>query len=85
MIIYLFIINALGFIIMLYDKNLAKNHQTRVPESSLFAIAVFGGSIGIWLAMYTVRHKKRHISFRLGIPAIIGVQFLLAFFIWYLF
>ncbi len=85
MAVYLLIINALGFIIMLYDKNLAKNHQTRVPESSLFAIAVFGGSIGVWMAMYTVRHKKRHRSFRVGIPTIIVIQLVLAFFVWYFF
>ena len=84
MAIYLFIINVIGFMIMLYDKNLAKNNQIRVPESSLFAVAIFGGSIGTWLAMYTVRHKTRHKSFKYGIPVITAVQ-LLAFIIWYIF
>lgn len=71
---YLLLINAVGFGIMLYDKYLAKNNLWRIPEKTLLGIAAFGGSIGCLLGMYTARHKTRHKSFTLGIPAILAIQ-----------
>lgn len=79
MIIYLLLINAVGFGVMLYDKYLAKNNLWRIPEKTLFGIAAFGGSIGCLLGMYTARHKTKHLSFTLGMPAILTVQIALAY------
>ena len=79
MLIYLLLINAVGFGVMLYDKYLAKNNLWRIPEKTLFGIAAFGGSIGCIAGMYTVRHKTKHKSFTLGMPAILIAQLLLAF------
>lgn len=81
MVIYLLIVNALGFAIMLWDKYLAKNNLRRVPEKSLFGIAVFGGSLGCIIGMYTARHKTRHKSFTLGMPTILIVQLLCLYFV----
>ena len=80
--IYLFIVNALGFCIMLLDKYFARNNMWRVPESSLFGLAVVGGSLGCLCGMYTLRHKTRHISFVLGMPAILTAQIAL---LWYVY
>ncbi|MBQ3530069.1 MAG: DUF1294 domain-containing protein [Oscillospiraceae bacterium] len=77
---YLLLINAVGFAIMLYDKYLAKNNLWRIPEKTLFGIAAFGGSVGCLLGMYTARHKTRHKSFTLGIPAILAIQLLAVWF-----
>lgn len=74
MLIYLLLINAVGFGVMLYDKYLAKNNLWRIPEKTLLGIAAFGGSIGCWLGMYTVRHKTKHLRFTIGIPAILVMQ-----------
>ncbi len=74
MTIYLLLINAAGFGIMLYDKYLAKNNLWRIPEKTLLGIAAFGGSLGCWLGMYTARHKTRHLKFTIGIPVILAVQ-----------
>lgn len=74
MLIYLLLINAAGFGVMLYDKYLAKNNLWRIPEKTLLGIAAFGGSIGCWLGMYTVRHKTKHLKFTIGIPVILAVQ-----------
>ena len=79
MLIYLLLINAVGFGVMLYDKFLAKNNLRRIPEKTLFGIAAFGGSIGCIAGMYTVRHKTRHTSFTIGMPAILIAQLALAF------
>ena len=74
MLIYLLLINAAGFVVMLYDKYLAKNNLWRIPERTLFGIALFGGSLGCLAGMYTVRHKTRHKSFTIGIPLILIIQ-----------
>ena len=76
--VYLIIINALGFILMLVDKRKAKKNLWRIPEATLFSLALLGGSVGILCGMYTVRHKTKHPSFTLGIPVIIAVQIVLA-------
>ena len=83
MLIYLLLINAASFGVMLYDKYLAKNNLWRIPEATLMGIAAIGGSIGCLCGMYTVRHKTRHLKFTLGIPAILAAQLLLAG--WYFF
>ena len=74
MLIYLLAVNAVGFAVMHYDKYLAKNNMWRVPESTLFAVAAVGGSLGSLIGMYTARHKTRHKSFTVGIPLILSAQ-----------
>jgi len=76
--LYLLIINAIGFLLMLADKQKARKNLWRIPESTLFTAAAFGGSIGCLIGMYTVRHKTKHWTFVLGMPAILLVQVALA-------
>lgn len=75
---YLLIINAAGFLVMLADKQYARKNLWRIPEATLLAVAVVGGSIGMLIGMYTVRHKTRHLKFTLGVPAILAAQLSLA-------
>ena len=72
--IYLFIVNALGFFIMLLDKYLAKNNLWRIAETTLFGVAAIGGSLGCICGMYTARHKTKHMGFVIGMPVILAVQ-----------
>ena len=81
MLIYLLLINAVGFGVMLYDKYLAKNNLWRIPEKTLFGIAFFGGSLGCWLGMYTARHKTKHLKFTIGVPVILAVQIGIIFYL----
>ena len=74
LLIYLLIINALGFILMLADKHKARKNKWRIPEATLMTVAALGGSVGSLLGMYLVRHKTKHLKFTLGIPAILVVQ-----------
>lgn len=78
LLLYLLIINALGFALMLADKYKARKNLWRIPESTLMLIAALGGSVGSLLGMYTVRHKTKHRKFTLGIPAILLAQLVLA-------
>ena len=79
--LYLLLINAVGFILMLVDKFKAKKNLWRIPEATLMTVAALGGSIGSLLGMYTVRHKTKHIKFTVGIPAILILQIALVLFI----
>ena len=74
MLIYLLIVNAAGFILMLTDKIKAKKHLWRIPEATLFLTAILGGSAGCLLGMYAFRHKTKHRKFTLGMPLILAVQ-----------
>ena len=74
MLIYLLIINAAGFILMLADKIKAKKHLWRIPEATLFLAAILGGSIGSLLGMYAFHHKTKHLKFTLGMPLILVAQ-----------
>jgi uncharacterized membrane protein YsdA (DUF1294 family) len=79
--LYLLLMNAAAFVLMLVDKIKAVNSQWRIPESTLIGSAVLGGSAGALLGMYAFRHKTRHAKFTIGIPAILIVQIILA--IWF--
>ena len=72
--LYLLIINALGFLLMLVDKLKAKKNLWRIPEKTLFLTALLGGSVGSLLGMYMVRHKTQHLKFTLGMPLILALQ-----------
>ena len=72
--LYLLIINASGFALMLADKFKAKKNLWRIPEATLLGVAALGGSIGSLIGMYAVRHKTKHAKFTLGIPLILAVQ-----------
>lgn len=78
LVIYLLLINAIGFILMLVDKIKAKKNLWRIPEATLFLVAVIGGSIGSILGMYTFRHKTKHIKFIVGMPLILAAQIVIA-------
>ena len=77
--LYLIIINAAGFLLMLADKRKARRGTWRIPEATLIGAAALGGSIGVLAGMYLVRHKTRHLKFTLGVPFILIVQLVMVF------
>ncbi len=74
---YLVVMNVIGFIIMGVDKRKAVKHKWRIPEKTLFLVAILGGSLGGIFGMQLFRHKTKHTYFRIGFPAIFIVQVLL--------
>lgn len=75
---YLLIMNVIGFVLMFVDKKRAQNNQWRIKEATLFLSAAIGGSIGSMLGMKVFRHKTKHWSFLIGMPAIFIIQVALA-------
>lgn len=63
MIKYLLFINALGFIICLFDKILAIRHEFRVSEKTLILISFLGGCFGFYLSMIIFHHKTNKKKF----------------------
>ena len=78
---YLIVVNLIGFALMGIDKYKAKKRAFRIPEATLFIIAVIGGSIGSIIGMYAFRHKTRHWYVVYGMPAILIIQILLIAFL----
>ena len=76
--IYLAIINAVAFLLMLVDKYKAKKNLWRIPERTLMGVAALGGSVGSLAGMYIVRHKTKHLKFTIGIPVILFLHVLIA-------
>ena len=66
-VIYLAAINILTFCVYGADKRRAKiQGARRVPEKTLFALALLLGSAGALFAMRVFHHKTRHSYFRFG-------------------
>lgn len=74
LILYLVIINVITFVIFGVDKYKAIRQEWRIRESTLLGLALIGGSIGGWLAMYIFHHKTKKVKFFMGIPVILVIQ-----------
>ena len=81
LIFYLVLINLALFFTMGADKLRARKGGPRVPEATLFLMALIGGSIGGIAGMYCFRHKTKHMSFVIGFPAILVLELALVIFI----
>ncbi|MGN0165804.1 MAG: DUF1294 domain-containing protein [Lachnospiraceae bacterium] len=77
-VIYLLLVNIIGFALMGIDKSKARKNKWRIPEKTLFFVAILGGSIGCVLGMKLFRHKTKHNKFVYGMPAILAFQVMMA-------
>ena len=75
--VYLAVVNLISFAAMGVDKSKARKRSWRIPESTLFVLALIGGSIGSIAGMHLFRHKTRHWYFLYGMPAILIIQILI--------
>ncbi len=74
-IIYLVVINVVGFVAFGWDKFCAVHDMYRTPESTLLMIAAIGGAAGSIAGQRLFRHKTRKEPFRtyLNITVLINV------------
>ena len=75
---YFLLLNLVAFVVYGIDKYKARKGKWRIPESTLLTLAMFGGSIGAWLAMKAFHHKTMHKKFYIGVPMIIVLQMIFA-------
>ena len=82
LLIYLAVMNILGFALMGADKSRARNGKWRIRERTLFLFSLLGGSIGTLTGMYVFRHKTKHWYFVIGMPLILIAQLALVLWIY---
>ena len=81
LLVYLCIINALSFLLMLIDKQKAKKKRWRIPERTLLGVCAIGGSVGVLQGLYLLRHKTLHKRFAIGIPVMFVIHLVALYFL----
>ncbi len=71
---YLAAVNIILCALMGIDKALAKTRSRRIPEKTLFALAIIGGGLGGTVGMYSFHHKTLHKAFAIGFPLLAVIQ-----------
>ena len=79
--LWLLLMNLVTFLTFGLDKwksrrKARREAVRRIPERTLFLLAILGGSAGALLGMRAFHHKTLHRAFRVGIPAILALQVL---------
>lgn len=77
--IALLLVNVVAFAMYGIDKYKARRQQRRISEAALLTIALAGGALGAWIAMYTFRHKTRHAKFVVLVPLFLAAQIYLVY------
>jgi len=78
---FFIVMSIIAFFTMGHDKAAARASKRRVPERTLWKLAIFGGGLGAYLGMVTYRHKTKHLSFRIGFTLLAIVQIALLFWV----
>ncbi len=68
LLLYLLLINLLGFVLYGVDKAKSKGRSRRIPERVLLWVARLGGGVGCWMGMMLFRHKTKHDRFMALVP-----------------
>ena len=77
--LWLMLMSLVLFAVMGADKRRAKKGAWRVPEKTLFLLALLGGALGGVLGMRMFRHKTKHWYFAWGFPILALLQLGLCF------
>ena len=75
-VVYLLIINIVGYWSMAADKKRAIKGEWRISENALLAICLVGGGIGSFSGMHIKRHKTKHKKFTIGVPILLVISYL---------
>lgn len=81
--IYLLVINLIGFLIMYIDKEKSKKGKWRIKEQTIFIVTLLGGGVGTILGMYLFRHKTKKMRFTIGLPTILITEIVLIIYLFY--
>ena len=66
--------NVITFSLYWIDKTKARKNKWRISESTLIVCAFLMGGVGALLGMSLLRHKTKHLKFRLMIPLSVVVN-----------
>lgn len=67
-------LNAATFLLVAIDKFAASMRMRRIPEKVFYLATLLGGSVGMLVGMYTIRHKTRKTSFQMVVGILVLLQ-----------
>lgn len=73
--LYFFVINIIGYAVMRSDKRRAIEGAWRIPEKRIWLVTLLGGGVGTTIGMFRLHHKNKHWNFKLGLPAIMILEY----------
>lgn len=79
--LYFGVVSLITFLLYAFDKLAARCGWRRISERALLVAAAIGGSFGALVAMVVVRHKSRHLKFRITLPILVVAHTLLLLFV----
>lgn len=82
LVLYYLVLNVALYAAMAMDKTRAVKNRRRIPEKTLFLMAVLGGGIGGFVGMFTRHHKTKHIDFYVVYAITTVMHILLWFLLW---
>ena len=74
LLLYLIVINILGYLLIFIDKRISENGKYRISERNFFYLTLLGAELGIILGMKKYRHKTIKKSFRIKLIMSILLQ-----------
>lgn len=80
---YLIVINIITLVLFGIDKAKAKADKWRIPEHTLLLFVFLGGEIGGFLGMKLFHHKTKKNKFRITVPILLVLEFVLIVFFLY--
>ncbi len=80
---WILILSVITFVAMARDKYQSILARHRIPESTLFGLALLGGAPGLVAGMFLLRHKIQKPRFLLVAGVIAGIQFSLLLWHWF--
>ena len=79
---YLILVNVIAFTVFGADKIKARKQKWRIPEKTLFLLALLGGGLGAFLGMHMFHHKTKHWYFQVFIPLILVLEIAAGVYLW---
>ncbi|MEM9365930.1 MAG: DUF1294 domain-containing protein [Planctomycetota bacterium] len=80
----MFVLSAIGAVLMWRDKRNACLGRARTPEKTLLTLSLMGGWPGGWWAMKRFRHKTKKTRFRIAFALAAATHALICgILIWY--
>lgn len=72
--------NLVPFILMMLDKGYARRGARRISEQTFLLWGFCFGAAGILLGMHVFRHKTRQRKFSVGMPMLLVLNGMIAYF-----
>jgi uncharacterized membrane protein YsdA (DUF1294 family) len=81
LITYLVIINIIALLAYQSDKRKSIKGKWRIKETTLLSFSLIGGGVGSLIGMYKFHHKTKKLTFKIGVPILTIISFIIIWFI----